>query len=252
MGLPEWCLLAAKGWELRMWLCQAINCRQYFSIVLLVRHLPLCDMALISEYVEGNDLIVQVVRRQLTDPTSQDLRLATEAIRNADRLQGWSLLSRGVHRHVTLRTGTAHVNPLVLAIQANYRDDPDLSTFYRIQCRPFSGRVAAQMILVLRRSHHWERPLGQATIWLYHSCCGAEPILHGERMVTMTRSSWLFRCRQLQVFSFCLSIRLTHDHERRFLQLTGACGGGDVRYVGVQHWRLLHRFLGVGRRYWIT
>ena len=35
----------ARGWELRMWLCEAIHCAHYFSVILLVRQLLLCDMA---------------------------------------------------------------------------------------------------------------------------------------------------------------------------------------------------------------
>ena len=40
----------ARGWELRMWLCEAIHCAQYFSVILLVRQLLLCDMACIRDY----------------------------------------------------------------------------------------------------------------------------------------------------------------------------------------------------------
>ena len=39
-----------------MWLCEAIHCAQYFSVILLVGQLLLCDMALIGEYAEGNSL----------------------------------------------------------------------------------------------------------------------------------------------------------------------------------------------------
>ena len=39
----------ARGWELRMWLCEAIRCAQYFSVILPVRQLLLCDMVYIGE-----------------------------------------------------------------------------------------------------------------------------------------------------------------------------------------------------------
>ena len=77
-----------------MWTCEAINCRQYFSVILLVRQFLLCDMAFISEYAEGSNLMVYLVRGQITDPSSQDLRQAAEAIRHSDRLQLWTVLSR--------------------------------------------------------------------------------------------------------------------------------------------------------------
>ena len=48
----------ARGWELRMWLCEAIHCAQYFSVILLARQLLLCDMALIREYADGDVLTV--------------------------------------------------------------------------------------------------------------------------------------------------------------------------------------------------
>ena len=50
----------ARGWELRMWLCEAIHCAQYVSITLFVRQL-LCDMAFIGEYAEGNVLRVHML-----------------------------------------------------------------------------------------------------------------------------------------------------------------------------------------------
>ena len=46
----------ARGWELRMWLCEAIHCAQYFWVILLFRQLLLCDMAFNGEYAEGNSL----------------------------------------------------------------------------------------------------------------------------------------------------------------------------------------------------
>ena len=58
----------ARGWELRMWICEAIHCVQYFSVTLFVRQLLLCDMAFIGEYAEGNMLTVYMLRREITDP----------------------------------------------------------------------------------------------------------------------------------------------------------------------------------------
>ena len=86
----------------------------------------LCDMAFISEYLENDRLMVYLVRRQITDPSIQDLRHAAEAIRQCDRLQLWAVLSRGVHMRVTLPSGTARVSPEVLAIQADCRAKPVL------------------------------------------------------------------------------------------------------------------------------
>ena len=45
-----------RGWEFRGWLCKAICCAQYFSLILLVQQLLLCDMACIGEYAEGEVL----------------------------------------------------------------------------------------------------------------------------------------------------------------------------------------------------
>ena len=118
----------ARGWELRMWLCAAIHCAQYFSIILLVRQLLLCDMALIAEYAEGNLLTVYMLRRGIADPTDSDTLQVTSALRNSDRMGLWTVLSRGVHMRILLPEipgGTAMVSPLVLAIQARYQEDPD-------------------------------------------------------------------------------------------------------------------------------
>ena len=50
-----------RGWELRGWLCETMRCAQYFSVILLVRQLLLCDMAYISEYVDGEVLAVSML-----------------------------------------------------------------------------------------------------------------------------------------------------------------------------------------------
>ena len=62
----------------------------------------------------------------ITDPSDFDLQQATAAIRSCNRLGLWAVLSRGVHMRMVLAEGTARVSPLVLAIQANYQEDPDL------------------------------------------------------------------------------------------------------------------------------
>ena len=53
-----------RGWELRGWLCETMRCAQYFSVILLVRQLLLCDMAYISEYADGEVLTVSMLRRE--------------------------------------------------------------------------------------------------------------------------------------------------------------------------------------------
>ena len=85
----------ARGWELRMWLCEAIHCAQYFSITLFVRQLLLCDMAFVGEYAEGNVLTVHMLRREITDPSDSDLQQVTTALRFCNRLGLWAVLSRG-------------------------------------------------------------------------------------------------------------------------------------------------------------
>ena len=102
-----------RGWEFRGWICEAIDCRQYFSVILLVRQLLLCDVAFISEHAEGNNLQIQLVRRQLVDPSGPDLRLAADAIRSSNRLHLWAVLSRGVHMRIILPSGTSRASTVV-------------------------------------------------------------------------------------------------------------------------------------------
>ena len=85
----------ARGWELRMWLCDAIHCAQYFSVLLLVRQLLLCDMAYIREYAEDDVLTVYMLRRGIADPSDYDTLQVTTALRYSDRLGLWTVLSRG-------------------------------------------------------------------------------------------------------------------------------------------------------------
>ena len=117
-----------RGWELRGWLCETMRCAQYFSVILLVRQLLLCDMAYISEYADGEVLAVSMLRRGIADPTDSDLQQATEALRYSNRVGLWAILSQGIHMRVLLPEipgGTRRVNPLVTAIQSRYQEDPD-------------------------------------------------------------------------------------------------------------------------------
>ena len=67
-----------------------------------------------------------MLRRATANPPDFDRRQAADAIRQCNRLGLWEVLSRGVHIRVTMVLGTARVSPLVLAKQANYREDPDV------------------------------------------------------------------------------------------------------------------------------
>ena len=64
-----------RGWEFRGWLCEVIRCTQYFSVILLVRQLLLCDMAYIGEYAEGDFLTVYMLRRGIADPSDCDFNI---------------------------------------------------------------------------------------------------------------------------------------------------------------------------------
>ena len=63
-----------------MWLCEAIHCAQYFSVILLARQLLLCDMAYIGEYADGEVLTVYMLRRGIANPTDSDLQQAKEVL----------------------------------------------------------------------------------------------------------------------------------------------------------------------------
>ena len=118
----------ARGWELRMWLCEAIHCAQFFSVILLVDQLLLSDTACIAEYAEGGVLTVYMLRREIADPSDYDTLQVTLALRYSDRLGLWTVLSRGVHMRILLPEmpgSTTMVSPLVLAIQSRYQEDPD-------------------------------------------------------------------------------------------------------------------------------
>ena len=105
-----------------------MRCAQYFSVILLVRQLLLCDLAYVSEYADGEVLTVSMLRRGIADPTDSDLQQATEALRYSNRVELWAVLSQGIHMRVLLPEipgGTRRVNPLVTAIQSRYQEDPD-------------------------------------------------------------------------------------------------------------------------------
>ena len=78
------------GWEFRGWLCEAIRCTQYFSVILLVRQLLLCDIAYIGEYAENDVLTVCMLRRGIADPSDCDTLQVTSALRDSDRLGLWT------------------------------------------------------------------------------------------------------------------------------------------------------------------
>ena len=91
-----------RGWELGGWLCEALRCAQYFSVILLVQQLLLCDMACIGEYAEGEVLTVYMLRRGIANPTDFNLQQATAALRRNDRFRLWAVLSQGIHMKVLL------------------------------------------------------------------------------------------------------------------------------------------------------
>ena len=116
-----------RGWELRGWLCEAIRCAQYFSVILLVQQLLLCDMACIGEYAEGEVLTIYMLRRGIANPTDFNLQQATAALRSSDRFRLWSVLSQGIHMRVLLPAipnGMERISPLVLAIQSRHQEHP--------------------------------------------------------------------------------------------------------------------------------
>ena len=121
-------LWRARGWELRMWLCEAIHCGLYFSVVLFVRQMLLCDIAYIGEYAEGNVLTVYMLRREINNPSDYDALQVETALRHSDRVGLWAIASRGVHMRFLLpeMPGSDHmVNPLILAIQSRIYDDDE-------------------------------------------------------------------------------------------------------------------------------
>ena len=73
----------ARGWELLMWLCEAIHSAQFFSVILLGQ-LLLCDMACIGKYAEGGLLTVYMLRREIADPSDYDTLQVTSALRYSD------------------------------------------------------------------------------------------------------------------------------------------------------------------------
>ena len=116
-----------RGWEFRGWLCEAISCAQYFSLILLAQQLLLCDMACLGDYAEGEVLTIYMLRRGIANPTDFNLQQATAALRSGDRFRLWSVLSQGIHMRVLLPTipnGMERISPLVLAIQSRHQEHP--------------------------------------------------------------------------------------------------------------------------------
>ena len=117
-----------RGWEFRGWLCEAICCAQYFSLILLVQQLLLCDMACLGDYAEGNVLTIYVLRRSKANPTDSNLQQVTAALRSSDRFRLWSVLSQGIHMRTLLpapSNSMERISPLVLAIQSRHQEYPD-------------------------------------------------------------------------------------------------------------------------------
>ena len=116
-----------RGWAFRGMLCEAICCSQYFSIILLVQQLLLCDMARLGDYAEGEVLTVYMIRRGIANPTDFHLQQATAALRSNDRFRLWAVLSQGIHMRVlvpAIPNGMERISPLVLAIQSRHQEDP--------------------------------------------------------------------------------------------------------------------------------
>ena len=113
-----------RGWEFRDWLCEAICCSQYFSVILLVQQLLLCDMACLGDYAEGEVLTIYMLRRGIANPTDINLQQATAALRSSDRFRLWSVLSQGIHMRVLLETCVTHY--MVSGIQRQEAKKPQV------------------------------------------------------------------------------------------------------------------------------
>ena len=55
VGLYQRIILASERMGIA-WLCDAIHCAQFFSVILLVGRFLLCDIACIGEYADGGSL----------------------------------------------------------------------------------------------------------------------------------------------------------------------------------------------------
>ena len=110
-----------RGWALRGMLCEAIQCTQYFSLILLIHQSFLYDMACLGDYAENEVLTVYMLRRGIADPTDTNLQQVTTALRHNDRVGLWAVLSQGIQMRVLVPMiphGVELVSPLVLAIQS--------------------------------------------------------------------------------------------------------------------------------------
>ena len=69
MGLHQWIISAGQRLGTAHVVCEAIHCAQYFSVILFVRQILLCDMAYIGEHADGDVLTVYMLRREIEDPS---------------------------------------------------------------------------------------------------------------------------------------------------------------------------------------
>ena len=91
----------------------------------------LCDLARIGEYADGNILTVYMLRRGIADPTDSDALQVTSAV--AVLRPTWAV-GQYYHEPVTIceflncqrcQEALQELDPLVLAIQTRYQEDPD-------------------------------------------------------------------------------------------------------------------------------
>ena len=115
-----------RGWAFRGELCEALGCAQYFSILLIVHHSLLHDLACLGEYLDGEVLHVYMLRRGIADPTDHNLQQVTEALRQNDRRGLWEVLMQGIQMRVLVPMrlySLELVSPLVIAIQSRHRTE---------------------------------------------------------------------------------------------------------------------------------
>ena len=148
-----------RGWELRGWLCEAMSCAQYFSVILLVRQLLLCDMAYIGEYADGEVLTVYMLRRGIANPTDSNLQQATEALRHSNRFGLWAVLSQGIHMRVLLPEISGGTGRVIVRwsqpFRADIRKTLIKSTNYPTLFKPCSGLAARHMTSGCLRCHRF-------------------------------------------------------------------------------------------------
>ena len=136
-----------------------------------------------------------------------------------NRLRLWAVLSRGVHMRVSMPAGMARVNPLILAIQANYSEDPDIE--YELPdmiqsllwacCSPddFGPPEVSPLGEALRSGCDMSLSL------LF--CCNTEPTRPEGKIVATTQSSWRYRRIQQRTYIAYCSTKPIQDRERQCL-----------------------------------